>query len=64
MMVRNNHSSIVIMNTIKIIQNCNIFYNQPEGSAVNEALIVAEKCEVNTNRIDCWGIPRTFSMDP
>ena len=48
MVVINNHSSIVIMPTIKIIQNCNIFSKRP-------ALIVAGKDVVNTNRIKCGG---------
>ena len=55
MMVINNHSSIVIMPTIKIIQNCNIFAKRPAGYQIKEALIVAGKDVVNTNRIDCRG---------
>ena len=55
MMVIHNHSSVVIMPIIKIIQNCNIFYKRPAGCPVKEALIVAGKYVVNTNRIDCRG---------
>ena len=55
MMIRKNHSSIAIIPTIEIIQNCNIFYNRRAGCPVKEALIVAGKCVVNTNSIDCWG---------
>ena len=65
MVVRNNHSSIAIIATIEIIQNCNLFYNRRAGCPVKGALVVAEKCVVNTNSIDCWWYTScTSSMDP